>query len=333
VAALHLPDLPGISTRLFAGEDDYRHVADLVNAESRSAGVDWIATPDEVALSLENHENLQLQRGLRFVEVDGEPIGYVIVRWLQEAGGPRVYRHMCKLSPHWRGLGIGTSMLHWAQERLREIAAGHDFEPKVFRTDTDTVSADAVALLEAEGYKAIEHSATLVRPDLRNIPVASLPAGIEIRPVTQEQLRTIFDADTEAFRDHWGFSEPTEGDWVQFLEFPHRDETLWKVAWDGNRVAGQVRSFVNELENTTFDRKRGWTEFISTAREWRGKGVATALICESLRELESRGMDEAALGVHVENPHGAMRLYQKLGFAVQSRGAVYEKPMKASGSS
>jgi mycothiol synthase len=163
--------------------------------------------------------------------------------------------------------------------------------------------------------------------------VASLPAGIEIRPVTQEQLRTIFDADTEAFRDHWGFSEPTEGDWVQFLEFPHRDETLWKVAWDGNRVAGQVRSFVNELENTTFDRKRGWTEFISTAREWRGKGVATALICESLRELESRGMDEAALGVHVENPHGAMRLYQKLGFAVQSRGAVYEKPMKASGSS
>ena len=330
---MHLPDLHGISTRLFAGEGDYRHVADLVNAESGAAGVDWITTPNEVALSFENQENLDLHRGLRFVEIDGVPIGYVIVRWLQEAGGPRVYRHMCKLSPQWRGRGIGRSMLHWAQGRLREIALDHDFEPKVFRTDTDTVSADAVSLLEAEGYRAIEHSATLVRPDLNDIPVASLPAGLEIRPVAEEQLRTIFDADTEAFRDHWGFSEPTEGDWVQFLQFPHRDETLWKVAWDGDRVAGQVRSFVNELENTTFDRKRGWTEFISTARDWRGRGVATALICESLCELESRGMEEAALGVHVENPHGAMRLYQNLGFVVQSQGAVYEKPMKAPSSS
>jgi ribosomal protein S18 acetylase RimI-like enzyme len=121
--------------------------------------------------------------------------------------------------------------------------------------------------------------------------------------------------------------EPEEGDWVQFLEFPHRDETLWKVAWDGDRIAGQVRSFVNQRENEEFGRKRGWTEFISTAREWRGRGVATALICESLRELQRRGMEEAALGVHVENPHGAFRLYQKLGFEVVSRGAEYERAL------
>ena len=99
------------------------------------------------------------------------------------------------------------------------------------------------------------------------------------------------------------------------------------MAWDGDRVAGQVRTFINESENRENSRKRGWTEFISTARDWRGKGVATALICSSLRELAQRGMEEAALGVHVENPHGAYRLYQSLGFQVVSFDTTYEKPL------
>jgi ribosomal protein S18 acetylase RimI-like enzyme len=321
-----LPDIPGISSRPFSGPADFQHVADIFNADAAGSGGDWVSTAEEVALAFENQENLDVLTGLRFVEVDGEPIGYVVVRWMQEVGGPRIYRHMCKLRPDWIGRRIGTSMLAWGQQRLREIAAAHDFEPKVYRTNTETHSEGLAALLERNGYKAIEHEATLVRPDLEDIPEASLPVGLEIRPVTEDQLRTIFDADIEAFRDHWGFVEPEEGDWVQFLQFSYRDETLWKVAWDGDRVAGQVRSFINTLENESFGRRRGWTEFISTAQDWRGQGLATALICESLRELKQRGMEEAALGVHVENPHGAMRLYEKLGFVVQSRGAVYEKP-------
>jgi ribosomal protein S18 acetylase RimI-like enzyme len=324
---MQLPDIPGISSRPFAGPADYQHVADVFNADVQGSGGDWISTPEEVALSFENHENLDLSTGLRVVEVNGEPVGYVIVRWMQEEHGPRIYRHMCKLAPEWRGRGIGTAMLNWAQHRLRQIAADHDVEHQVYRTDTETRSEDVTRLLERDGYKAIEHGATLVRVNLDDIPERPLPAGLEIRPVAEDQLRTIFDADIEAFRDHWGFVEPEDGDWVQFLRFSYRDETLWKVAWDGDRVAGQVRSFINTLENETFHRKRGWTEFISTAREWRGRGVASALICESLRELKQRGMEEAALGVHVENPHGAMRLYENLGFVVQDEGATYEEAL------
>jgi ribosomal protein S18 acetylase RimI-like enzyme len=324
---IELPDIPGISSRSFGGPQDYEPIAALVNAYGKAAGLEWIVVPEEVALSFENQENLDLATGFRFVEIDAKPIGYVIVRWMQEEDGPRIYRHMCKLAPEWRGKGIGTAMLRWAHARLQEIADGHDVETKVYRTSTDSGEEDVVQLLENNGYRAIQHNATLVRPHLDEIPDAQLPDGLELRPVSEDQLRTIFDADIEAFRDHWGFVEPDEGDWVQFLQFPHRDETLWKIAWDGEKVAGQVRSFINERENEEFGRKRGWTEFISTAREWRAKGVATALICESLRELKRRGMEEAALGVHVENLHGAFRLYQKLGFEVIAQGAEYEKAL------
>ncbi len=326
---IHLPPIPGISARPFGREGDAQLVAELVVAEARAdGGDDTVMTGEEVEVAFRNTEHMDLQKDFRFIEVDGNAVAYVTCRWWDETDGPRIYRHMCKVVPEWRNKGIGSAMLAWAQGRLAERATGHATErPKVYRTDVDEPAAGGMALLERDGYRAIQHGATLVRPNLDDIPEAPLPKGLEIRPVADDQLRTIYEADIEAFRDHWGFSEPTEKDWKAFLEFPYRDESLWKVAWDGDRVVGQVRSFINEVENRENGRKRGWAEFISTAREWRGKGVATALICASLRELAARGMEEAALGVHVENPHGAYRLYQSLGFEVISFGTTYEKAM------
>ena len=36
-------------------------------------------------------------------------------------------------------------------------------------------------------------------------------------------MRTIWEADVEAFRDHWGYVEPTDEDYERFLEFPYND--------------------------------------------------------------------------------------------------------------
>lgn len=326
---MDLPSIPGIAVRALDRPDDFQIVADLVVAEAQADGqTDAITTADEVEVAFRNAENMDLLRDFRFVEVDGVPVGYVTTRWWDETDGPRIYRHMCKVVPEWRNRGIGTAMLDWAQSHLADRASRHDINrSKVYRTDIDEQASGGTSLLEANGYRPIQHGASLVRPNLDGVPEALLPDSLEIRPVADDQLRTIWEADTEAFRDHWGFVEPTEKDWQAFLDFPHRDESLWQVAWDGNRVAGQVRTFISEPENSANDRKRGWTEFISTARDWRGKGVATALICASLRQLRDLGMQEAALGVHVENPNGAYRLYQSLGFEVDSFGTTYEKAM------
>lgn len=330
VNGMKLPNIPGIATRPLDRPGDYQVVADLVVDEAKADGqTDSVVTADEVEVAFRNTEHMNVARDFRFVEVAGEAIAYVTTRWWDEIDGPRVYRHMCKVAAEWRNQGIGSAMLDWAQGHLAERAALHDTDRlKVYRTDVDEGATGSAALLEANGYQPIQHGATLVRPNLDGIPDAPLPDGLEVRPVQEDELRTIWEADTEAFRDHWGFSEPTEKDWTAFLEFPYRDEALWKIAWEGDRVVGQVRTFINGPENQQNNRKRGWTEFISTAREWRGKGVASALICASLRDLAAAGMEEAALGVHVENPHGAYRLYQSLGFEVVSFGTTYEKAME-----
>ena len=167
----------------------------------------------------------------------------------------------------------------------------------------------------------------MVRPTVDDVPDHRLPKGLEIRPVRDEDMRTIWEADVEAFRDHWGFSEQTEEAYQRFLSFPYNDPTLWKIAWDGEGVAGQVKSFIDTAQNEEYGRKRGWTEAISTSRRWRRRGVAKALIVESIRELAARGMTEVALGVHTENPNGAYALYQSLGYEVVSTWTTYRKPL------
>ena len=99
------------------------------------------------------------------------------------------------------------------------------------------------------GYVPTEWSASLVRPHLDEIPERSLPDSVEVRPVTPDQLRTILAADFEAFRGEWDFHEPTEEDYADVLESPYLDESLWKVAWAGDVVVGQVKTFINPDEN------------------------------------------------------------------------------------
>jgi len=169
--------------------------------------------------------------------------------------------------------------------------------------------------------------AEMVRPYVDDLPDHELPEGVALRPVREADIRAIWEADVEAFRDHWGFVEQTQEGYESFRSFPYLDPSLWKVAWDEEGVAGQVKSFIDTAQNDEYGRKRGWTEQISTARRWRRKGVAKALIIESIRELAARGMTEVALGVHTENPTGALQLYESLGYERSATWTMYRKSL------
>ena len=141
-------------------------------------------------------------------------------------------------------------------------------------------------------------------------------------------LRPIFDAHWEAFRGSWDSRDATENDFQQFLDDPLRDESMWKIAWAGDTVVGQVKSFINPEENAAMGYRRGYTENISTHALWRNRGIAGALLASSLGELKDRGMTEAALGADTESPGGAFQLYTRMGFELRSYEAAYAKPIR-----
>ncbi len=317
----------GVSFRPFRGTPDYPHLARIITASAKGEGNDRVETAEGIASGYEHLERCDPEHDLLVAVVDGVPVGYTRVWWDQEADGPRVYKSVCFLDPAFGGRGIGTALLAWDEERLREIAAEHDARDKLLEAWSNDANVAATSLIRDAGYERLTYAAEMVRPSVEDLPDHPLPEGLEIRPVTEDQLRAIWEADVEAFRDHWGYVEPTEESYQRFLAFPYNDLSLWKIAWDDEGVAGQVRSFVNTAENEEHGQMRGWTENISTARRWRRRGVAKALIVESVRELAARGMTDVALGVHTENPNGAFDLYAGLGYEVVATWTTYRKPL------
>ena len=188
-------------------------------------------------------------------------------------------------------------------------------------------------MLESAGYTPARYSNNMVRPSLDDIPDFPLPPGLEVRPARPEHYRRIWDAQIEAFQDHWGFLQHPEEDYQMWLNDPiYFQPALWQVAWDvaTDEVAGMVLTFIDAAENERWGRRRGYTEGISVRRPWRRRGLARALIAHSLRAQRDVGMTESALGVDSESLTGATRVYEDCGFLTVTVDMLYRKPLESS---
>ena len=167
----------------------------------------------------------------------------------------------------------------------------------------------------------------MVRDLSEPIPDVPLPDGIEVRPVSEDQIRTIWKADSEAFKDHWGGFDDSDAHLKAWTENPHFDPSMWLIAWDGDEIAGGVTNGISPEENAALGVKRGWLHTVFTRRQWRKRGLANALIARSLVLIKERGMDFGVLGVDAENPTGALGLYERNGFKVLERSTAWRKPL------
>ena len=342
--AIQLPDAPrlhGLRFRHFRGGRDYSHMATIIRVSAEADDTERADTPEELEHFFAHLTNCDPYTDMIFAEVDTgdgrepEVIGYSRGTWRMEGSGERRYMFFGRILPVWRRQGIGRAMLGWMEGRLREMAAGHPVEvEKYFMTFVAQGETGLAAMLEKTGYESIRYIFDMVRPDLENIPIYPLPEGLEVRPVLPEHYRAIWEADTEAFRDHWGFSEPGEEDYQAWLgDTTTFQPQLWQVAWDiaTDQVAGQVRTFIDHEQNKLYDRQRGWTEMISVRRPFRRRGLASALIARSLQVQKQAGMTESALGVDSENLSGATKVYEDCGFRVDKRNTFYRKPLMTIG--
>ncbi len=325
-----LPSVPGLAFRHLRVPDDYGPMNAIANASRLAEGSPYITTVADLANFYAHLSNCDPARDVLIVEVTGQLIGYARCSWYEEImSGARIHELICFLDPSWRRRGIGRAMLRALEARVREIAAeGPADTQNLLHVEAQDADVGRAVLLTQEGFAPVRYEFLMVRPDLEDQPGAPLPEGIEIRPVRPEHMRAIWEADQEAFADHWGMGHGTEEDYLQFLTDPIQGDTsLWRIGWDGDQVAGQVRSFINAEENRLYGRRRGWVESISVRRPWRHRGLARALIAASFPLLRARGMTEGALGVDTENLSGALSVYESVGFRPVSRVTVYRKPL------
>lgn len=325
------PDIPGLVFRRFRGESDYPGIAATDNASREVDGMEWVLTVEDIAREYSHLVNSDPLRDMIIAEINGEMVGFSRGEWLLEVSGLYRYSFLIRLTPAWRGRGIRRAMLRWMEARMRQVAAEHPAGAhKVFSMWAGSKAKSLTALLESEGYRPARYFNQMTRPLDGDLPDFPMPPGLEMRPVRPEHYRLIWEASEEAFRDHWGFSPSEEEYYQEWLEDPVIFQPeLWQIAWDTerNEIAGQVRTFIDELENGKHNRRRGYTEFISVRRPYRRRGLARALIAESLRVQKAHGMTESALTVDTESLTGATRIYEDCGFTVESRSTSYRKPL------
>jgi mycothiol synthase len=323
------PEIPGLIFRHFRGAEDFPAMAEVADAHSEAAGVDSVTTVEDMARDYANLKNSDPATDIVMIEINGKLVGYKRVGWWkEEVSGNYIYYHFTLLAPEVKGKGLDLPLYRHSENRLREIASTHPTGAVRLIEAGIADSEEALReMLLSEGYRPARTFHDMVRPNLDNIPDRPLPEGIDVRPATPEQFRKIWEAEVEAFKDHWGEGETEEGDYARWLNQPLMQPELWQVAWDADEVAGIIRNFINEKENEKYGRKRGYVENISTGRKWRKRGIAGALIARSFRLHKELGMTEAALGVDSENASGALRLYKSMGFEVIRSFTAYRKPL------
>src|SRR5690606_13359614 len=212
------PAATGLVLRPFRGPADYPAMVEVVNRHNAAIGEQWIATVETIADEYAHLTRSDPFSDLVVAEVDGRPAGYTRGFWWEDQDGPFIYGATTFMDPDRQGQGIGRAMLRWIEARQRVIAAEHPPErPKVFQRFVGHKQTAFIALLEAEGYRPARYTFNMVRPTLDDIPDFPLPDGLEIRPVRPEHYRLIWEADIEAFQDHWGVSTPTEEDYQAWL--------------------------------------------------------------------------------------------------------------------
>ena len=332
----NLPKIPGLAFRQFRGEGDYASMVAVTNASHVEDGIQEAVILEEVIKDYSPRDKFDPYTDMVLVEVGGDLVGFSEVTWRRDLDENWMGWHTAYLLPEWRRKGIGRAMLDWNESRITEIAAEQESNViggsyfQVFSQDT---AVGRNALIQQAGYATVRFFYAMQRIDLQDLPEAPLPGGVSMRPVEPQHMRAIWDAKNEAFRDHWGYGQRSEDDYVRWLEDPYNDLSLWQVAWaraeDGGEesVVGMALNFIYPEDNARFSFLRGEVRTLGVLRSCRRRGLGRALLVRSMHALRECGMTEVVLEVDTDNLTGALRLYEGVGFRTLSRDAIYRKPI------
>jgi mycothiol synthase len=324
-------ELPEGFTTRGANGNDVEPALRLYNRWSRSVvGRDEITDPQAIRNEWKS-PGFDPAEDIRLVFApNGEMAGYVEV-WT--TARPPVHPWIWgRVDPDYEDMGVGTWMLHWAEQRalraLKYVPAELRFAPRV---GTFREAEKPKKLFEDMGYRHIRSSYHMLIEMDAPVPEPEFPEGITLRTYNPEtDAEAVYRAEIDSFRDHFGFvEEPFEEGLKRFrhfvLEYEGFDPTLLFLAMDGDEIAG-----INLCRPQSYDDPdRGWVGTLGVRRQWRKRGLGLSLLRHSFNEFYRRGKRKVGLGVDAQNLTGALRLYENAGMHVHQASDQYEKELRA----
>lgn len=323
---------------------DLADICLLINRSEHFDGINRVMTIDELREDLDD-DHTPFATDTR-VAVDGDTIiGFAHVLFLAaepssiaagnsadgepgQRGQQRAYV-FGQVDPAHRRRGAGSALLTWGRDRARErLLEADNGLPMYVRVDAYDTITDALQLHQRLGFTPVRYFEELLRP-LSELPELRVPDGVEILPwpVGEEQrddeIRIVKNT---AFADHWGSTPSPPDRWHHMLHGVSSRLDLSHIAVDaatGDIIAACLNERY-ESDDELLGRRDGWIANLSTLPQWRGRGIASALVVQSLHTFTAAGLTHASIGVDGESPTGAARLYRSLGFEPCMRSITSE---------
>ncbi|MBF6614641.1 MAG: GNAT family N-acetyltransferase [Chloroflexi bacterium] len=323
------------TARSYRGEEDLQPICDLMNL-CRSVdqlGGEEYATPDYWRIELGDPE-IDTTRDVKLWEnKEGELVGALMLWTPRESMNGKVDAHLhFRLHPDARNKGLEGAILEAASRRVREIA-GERNQPAIMRAGLDYSTPEYIAyqqgLLDEQGFAPERYFFKMARPLGQPVPEPHFPAGFTMRHSQGEaDIEPWVDAFNQSFIDHWNHHPMLVESHRNWLQSPNytRERDLICLAPDGT-FAAFCFCWIDLADNIHSNRKEGWIDMLGTRRGFRNMGLGRAMLLAGMQRLKADGMDTAVLGVDAENPSGALKLYESVGFYKVHTTAVYQKEL------
>lgn len=277
---------------------------------------------DDLAEQIED-ESLNLASDSWAVLDDGQLIAYGAVHGATRVWDVDTVYCFGTVHPSHRGRGIGRRLLNEQLQRAEALhAQRHPRHPAQITVPWYDHIPSAVALVKAAGLRPLRHFFDMER-DLRSeAPAPQDPAApLRVVPFTFDRDEEVRRAHNAAFRDHFGSTERDVASWKQWFTGTRnfRSELSYLVL-DGDAqdaaVAGYLLGYFYDADAAVDDYRTAYIGQLGTLPQWRGRGVASALLTHALAAYRTAGYEQAGLDVDSANGTGALGLYERVGFTV-----------------
>ena len=310
--------------------DDLPAVVELLNR----CAIDQTGRPDtnrNMVLSDWTGPTFDISTSIRVVESsEGEIVGYIEV-WDTDPL-PVSNWVWARVHPDFEGLGIGTELMTRAEERSDHTLARVPKDLRVvYHSGGLKTHAPTLRLLEDLGMELNRYFWRMVIELKDAIPKPVWPSGIVMKSFKEvNDLRAVYRAFNDAFRDHWGHVEqPEEESLAEWEHWTSSDEEFdpshWFLAMDGEEIAGLCLCRRVESE----DPDMGWINVLGVRRPWRRQGLGLAMLHFAFDKFRGMGRLRAGLGVDADSLTGATGLYEKAGMHVYREFHTYEKELRS----
>ncbi|GMQ92670.1 MAG: hypothetical protein BMS9Abin12_0147 [Acidimicrobiia bacterium] len=222
--------------------------------------------------------------------------------------------------------GIGSALTDWSVAKARNDLSRAPVGTRITNAcSAREAKATAGHVLEHYGYHIARCFLEMTIDLDHGVESATFPDDVSVRTIRDEDgIDLVADAQHEAFRDHFGWVDrPAAARYAEWNNW--RASDLWKndLVWLVEADTGVV-AVLTAIDAYGSSETTGYIAVLGVLKEWRGKGIAQALLATAFAAFQRRGKESVVLHVDADSLTGATRLYERMGMRITEESASYE---------